>query len=66
VTNYTPGHKYNKWELQGVPLRIEIGPRDCDNNTITLCKRTDFTKSVVTNDINIDDVIDALFKNIHQ
>ncbi len=65
MTNYTPGHKYNKWEIQGVPLRIEIGPRDYDNNTITFCKRNDRVKSVATNDTNIFDVIDTLLKTIH-
>ncbi len=65
MTNYTPGHKYNKWELQGVPLRIELGPNDFDNNTVTFCKRTDRTKSVVTNDDKIFDVIDTLLKTIH-
>ena len=29
-TNYNPGWKYNHWELKGVPLRIEVGPRDVE------------------------------------
>ena len=28
--NYTPGWKYNHWELKGVPLRCEFGPRDME------------------------------------
>jgi prolyl-tRNA synthetase len=35
----TPGFKFNHWELRGVPLRIEIGPRDVDNNTVALARR---------------------------
>jgi len=65
MTNYNPGYKFNKWELQGVPLRIELGPRDCDNNTITLCKRNDSTKTVVTNNSNLFDVINRLLQTIH-
>ena len=29
----TPGWKFNEWEMRGVPLRLEIGPRDVDNRT---------------------------------
>ena len=36
---YTPGWKFNEWELKGVPLRIEIGPRDLKEKTITLVRR---------------------------
>jgi len=28
--NYTPGWKFNHWEVKGVPLRIEIGPKDIE------------------------------------
>ena len=30
--NYSPGWKYSHWEMKGVPLRIEIGPKDLANN----------------------------------
>ncbi|ARF11736.1 prolyl-tRNA synthetase [Klosneuvirus KNV1] len=45
--NHNPGWKYNYYELRGVPLRIEIGPKDADENTLTLCKRTSSTRSVI-------------------
>jgi prolyl-tRNA synthetase len=35
----TPGYKYNKWELMGVPLRLEIGPREADADEITIVDR---------------------------
>jgi prolyl-tRNA synthetase len=35
----TPGWKFNDWELRGVPLRIEIGPRDVDNESVVLARR---------------------------
>ena len=37
---YTPGYKYNDWEMKGVPLRIEIGKREVEDNTLTLSMRT--------------------------
>ena len=36
---YTPGWKFNHWEMKGVPIRIEIGPKDLDKNSITVVKR---------------------------
>ncbi len=35
----TPGFKFNYWELRGVPLRIEIGPRDIENQQVILARR---------------------------
>jgi len=35
----TPGSKYYEWELKGVPLRVEIGPRDIEKKVITLVRR---------------------------
>ncbi|MFN2137513.1 MAG: proline--tRNA ligase, partial [Candidatus Promineifilaceae bacterium] len=37
--NLTPGFKFNDWELRGVPLRIEVGPRDIANNSVALARR---------------------------
>ena len=35
----TPGFKYNDWEMRGVPLRIEIGPRDLEKQSVALARR---------------------------
>lgn len=35
----TPGFKFNDWEMRGVPLRIEIGPRDVQNGVVALARR---------------------------
>lgn len=35
----TPGNKYYDWELKGVPLRIEVGPKDLEKNEFTLVRR---------------------------
>ena len=42
-TNYNPGWKYNHWELKGVPLRIEVGPRDVEARQAR-CVRRDSTR----------------------
>ena len=36
---HTPGFKFNEWELRGVPLRVEIGPRDVENRQVVLARR---------------------------
>jgi prolyl-tRNA synthetase len=35
----TPGFKYNNWEMRGVPLRLEIGPKDLEKNSVALARR---------------------------
>ncbi len=40
----TPGYKYNHWELRGVPLRMEVGPRDVANEAVMLVRRLDRAK----------------------
>ena len=34
-----PGRKFAEWEVKGVPIRIEIGPRDCKNNEVVVVRR---------------------------
>jgi len=38
-TEVTPGFKFNDWELRGVPLRIEIGPKDVEKGTLAVARR---------------------------
>jgi prolyl-tRNA synthetase len=38
-TEVTPGFKFNDWELRGVPLRIEIGPKDIEKGSLTVARR---------------------------
>ncbi|MEL7569667.1 MAG: proline--tRNA ligase [Eubacteriaceae bacterium] len=49
---YTPGWKFSQWEMKGVPLRIEVGPKDIDNNKCVFVRRD--TKEKI--DISLDDV----------
>jgi len=43
----SPGYKYNKWELKGVPLRLELGPKEVDQDKATLVTRVDRKKSQI-------------------
>jgi prolyl-tRNA synthetase len=44
---YTPGWKFNEWEMKGVPLRIEVGPKDLEKKQAVLVRRDNFEKVVV-------------------
>ena len=46
-TDNTPGWKYNEWEMRGVPVRMEIGPRDAQNNSVMLVRRDNRVKESV-------------------
>jgi len=53
---YTPGWKFNEWELKGVPLRIEIGPRDVQNGQLTLVRRDSLGREIVRDGEAIEQV----------
>lgn len=48
--NYTPGYKFNDWEMRGVPVRIELGPRDIENNVCVVVRRDTLEKITVNLD----------------
>jgi prolyl-tRNA synthetase len=58
----TPGYKFNDWELKGVPIRIEIGPRDIEKQSVIIAKRYNREKSSLPfNEIkNIYGVLDGI------
>jgi len=64
-TTYRPGAKFAQHELQGVPLRIAIGPKDLDNKTVELSRRDDFSKSIISID-SIDSQIPKVLEDIQQ
>ena len=45
--NYNPGWKYNYWELKGVPLRIELGPKDVEKKQVRIVRRDNNAKEDV-------------------
>jgi len=46
--DYRPGWKFNEWEQQGVPLRLEIGPRDFEKNQVIMVRRDNGEKKPVS------------------
>ena len=65
--NLTPGFKYNDWEMRGVPLRIEVGPKDVQKGTVALARRDrpgKAGKSFVSQD-NLAAQVSELLASIH-
>ena len=52
--NISPGFKFNEWELKGVPLRIEIGPKDIEKNSVVFSRRdgVDGKNSISINEVS--------------
>lgn len=62
---HKPGWKFAEYELKGVPLRIAMGPRDLENNTLELARRDTLTKETVNlNDVEIDAYVAVLLEKI--
>lgn len=55
-----PGYKYNKWEIKGVPLRIEIGKKEADERTVTIVRRDNFQRTKVEIDNCIPKIKDLM------
>lgn len=63
--NQKPGWKFAQYELQGVPVRLVMGPRDVQNGTVEVCRRDTMQKTSVPFD-GIDDYIKTLLDDIQQ
>ena len=59
------GWKYSEYEMKGVPLRLEIGPRDIENNSCVLVSRVTREKQFASLD-NIEDAVEAALKEVHE
>lgn len=60
----SPGFKFNDWEMKGVPIRMEIGPRDIENDQVVLVRRDTGEKSTVQ--VNaIADKVSQMLDDIH-
>ena len=56
----TPGWKFNEWELRGVPLRLEIGPKDIEKSQVVLARRDTREKAFVPMEGLADAVVQRL------
>ncbi len=63
--NYTPGFKFNDWEMRGVPVRIEIGPRDIENGVAVVVRRDTLEKETVELS-NLENRISELLEQIQK
>jgi len=61
--NYSPPWKYNHWELKGIPIRIELGPRDMKNNQYVAVRR-DTGEKLTMRKAGLQDDIPALLATI--
>ena len=58
---HTPGWKFNQWEMKGVPISIEIGPKDLDNNSLVIVKRNSRDKKNISiNENPVDHIVKEL------
>ncbi len=63
--NVTPGFKFNDWEMRGVPVRIEQGPRDIENGVVVLVRRDNGEKLVVKQE-ELEETLENLLEQIQQ
>jgi len=61
----SPGFKFAEAEVNGIPVRIEIGKRDLDNDCITIARRDTLERMTVDKDIDIVSYVNELFDKIH-
>ncbi|MCI1945375.1 proline--tRNA ligase [Clostridium luticellarii] len=60
----TPGWKFSEYEMKGVPVRLEVGPRDIEKNQVVLVRRDTGEKTVVPMD-NLENQVNSLLDKIH-
>lgn len=61
---YSPGYKFNEWEMKGVPIRLEIGPKDIEQEQCVLVRRDTGDKEFVKLD-EVSKRIDTMLEDIH-
>ncbi|KAF2645403.1 prolyl-tRNA synthetase 2 [Massarina eburnea CBS 473.64] len=63
---YSPGWKFNDWELKGIPLRIEFGPKDAEKGQVTTSRRDIDDKDQARGETKVDDLKEAIPKLLEQ
>jgi len=64
--NLTPGWKFTDCEIKGIPIRLEVGPKDVASNSFTVVTRTNADKSVVSAEkLNLTDMLAAIQSEIY-
>ena len=64
--NISPGFKFNEWEMKGVPLRIEVGPKDIANSSVVFSRRDGIGGKMNIAFSNIQEEVKNILENIHE
>ena len=62
--SYKPGFKFAEWELKGVPVRLAIGPKDLENNSVEIARRDTKTKEFFSLEGDLTQKIAGLLEDI--
>ena len=68
MTRSSPGWKFAEWEMRGVPVRIEAGPRDMEAGKAVLVRRDTGEKTVISASeaaVRVRELLDAIQKNLY-
>ena len=58
----SPGFKFNEWEMKGVPIRVEVGPRDVQNNKLIFSRRDQNEK----HEISVNNAAEVFHSNLEE
>lgn len=61
----TPGWKFNEYEMRGVPVRLELGPRDMENGVCVIVSRISGEKKIIQQE-NLVEEVKAMLEQVHQ
>jgi len=62
----TPGAKFYHWEVRGVPVRLELGPRDLESNKVVVVNRIEQDRAKKKQFVSCDDLVDVVQKTLDQ
>lgn len=61
---FKPGFKFAEWELKGVPVRLAVGPKDLENNSVEIARRDTGVKEIFSLEGSISEKVEALLEDI--
>jgi len=68
-TDKTPGWKFYYWEMRGIPLRLEVGPRDIENKVVTVVRRDTLERRTIAQDmldVELRKLLNEVYENLKQ
>lgn len=69
VSDKMPGWKFSEYEMKGVPLRIEVGPKDIEKNQVVLVRRDNREKTIISMDeleVKVPEMLEAIQKSLYE